>query len=282
MIRLKKKDMSRHVCSGCVLLALAAAFPAQAAMSWRSVPEVAAHEAGEGGHGHGHGQRRTGAWLRDGTGADIGLWTPTLEQRPLAPAKPDGQVSVRPSGMDNYHLLVARRTSAEREEVALRYVYMRGKPSGQSPRRLLEAPKAVLEIVPNPLPREHWRYQTSAPAVFTVRYDGKPLAGQTVHLVTTHGTLLEAMTDVEGEVTFHLPEDFPHVAPSREANAAAEFIVSTEYMHGGVRRLTTLSAEYHPSPSHWQSSLGGVLALMVGFAGGVVLWRRLPTEGRST
>ena len=255
--------------------------PAQAQMAWRSTPEVAMHEGEADGHDHGHSHRPAAYYLRDGAGAALTFWKPNLEQLALPPVKADGKVPVRPSGVDNYHLLMASRPSESGEEVALRYVYMRGKPSGQSPSRLVDATKAPLEIVPAPLPREHWRYQTSAPAVFVVRYAGKPLARQPVQLETSNGSFMEAITDLEGRVEFTLPEDFAYVGRGREANAPAEFIVSTSHVVDGFRRRTTLSADYHVNPAHWQSSLGGVLALLVGFAGGVALWRRLPTEGRS-
>lgn len=237
------------------------------------------HESGAGGHGH--SRRPAAAYLRDGAGATLMFWRPDLEQGALPDAKADGQVAVRPSGVDNYHLLMASRSGDSGEEVALRYVYMHGKPSGESPRRLLDAQKAALEIVPAPLPREHWRYETSNPAVFEVRLTGEPLAGHPVQLVTTQGSLVEAVSDDKGRVTFVLPEDFAHVAPGREANAPAEFIVSTAHTQNGFVRRTTLTAEYHANPAHWQSSLGGVVALMVGFIGGMALWRRLPTEDRA-
>jgi hypothetical protein len=92
---------------------------------------------------------------------------------------------------------------------------------------------------------------------------------------------MEGTTDSDGRVEFTLPEDFSHVAPGRENNAPAEFMVSTA--HGASARAyrTTLSADYHASPSHWESNLGGGLALAAGFACGLVLLRRLPLEGRS-
>ncbi len=268
-------------CSGALLLALGTAFPVHAQMTWRSAPEMVVHEPGGAGGHDGHGRRSTGIYLRNGNDAVVSLWNPSLVQSPLAPAKPDGQVVVRPTGVDNYHLLVAKRQSPAGEEVALRYMYMRGKPSDESPSRLLGATKVTLEIVPSPLPREHWRYQTSTPAVFIIRLDGKPLPGQPVRLVTTNGTLMEALTDQAGKVRFQLPEDFSHVLPGRESNVPAEFIVSTAYGHGDSRHLTSLSAQYHVNPSHWESSLGGMFALLAGFVGGMALWRRLPTEGRS-
>jgi hypothetical protein len=264
-----------------LLCALTVCVPAHAQMTWRSAPEIAIHEGGAGGHGHGHSRRPATVYLRDGAGAALTLWKPNVEQSALPTAKADGEVAVRPSGVDNYHLLMASRAGESSEEVALRYVYMHGKPSGESPRRLLGAQKAALEIVPAPLPREHWRYETSKRAVFEIRLTGTPLAGQPVQLVTTHGSLVEGVSDEQGRVTFVLPEDFAHVAPGREANAPAEFIVSTAHTQNGFVRRTTLTAEYHANPAHWQSSVGGVVALMVGFIGGMALWRRLPAEDRA-
>ncbi len=228
------------------------------------------HQQGTGhGGGHGHGGP-VGYYLRDGAGATAGLWLPTLEQRPLQIAPQDGRAAVRPSGVEYYHALVASRESEGLSEGAVRYISLRGKPSGHSPSELLVAAKLPLEVVPDPLPREHGRYQSRKLATFLVRADGKPLAGRTVALETSHGTRLFANTDAEGRVTFSLPEDFPQIGAGRSANRPGEFRVSVSHRaEGGHRYRTALSADYHVNPDNWQSGLGGKAAALAGFLVGL-------------
>jgi hypothetical protein len=251
-------------------LALVLPVMAQGAMTWRASDEIVLEET-HGGGGHDHRGAAPSWFLRDGAGAEAVLWTPALDTRPVTLAGNKATASTR--GVDGYHLLVARRTVGAEEQVSLRYFYSPGKPSGHSPRELLQAQVSQLEILPTPLPREHWRYESGEPAAFVVRFAGAPVAYAPVQMITSNGTLLEETTDEQGRVRFNLPEDFADVRPGRMGNAPADFVVSVAHDAGGKRFTTTLNADYHVNPAHWQSLLGGGLTLILGFAAGLVLVR---------
>jgi len=240
---------------------------AQAAMTWRASPEIATEQA-HGGHSH---RGPLEFYLREGAGAEVLLLTPDLAARPLAVQ--GEKAVVKPTGAEGYHMLLARRQLPGEEQVTARYFFLPGKPSGHSPSELLAAQISELEIVPAPLPREHWRYESSEEAVFQLRFSGAPLGGAAVRMITSNGTLLEAESDAQGMVRFGLPEDFAQVGAGREANAPGDFVVSAEHEAGGTRYVTTLNANYSVNPAHWQSTLGGGLSLAAGFLVGIVVLR---------
>ncbi|MGM0594862.1 MAG: hypothetical protein ACQETD_10020 [Pseudomonadota bacterium] len=243
------------------------AIPVQAAMVWQPAPKEGAPQ-GHGGHRGGKPFQ-----LSEGEGAAAALWLPTRVRRPL-PLAANQQVMVGSTGVDNYHLLYAKKRRGGSEQVALRYLYKHGKPSGESPSALLEAPKAQLEIVPAPLTREHQRYQSQKPFNFIVRFNGEPLSGKAITLTTSNGSALKGETDRKGRFTLHLPDDFAEVKPGRRSNPPAEFVLVAEHEGGGTHYQTTLSAPYYVSPSHWRSTGGGVAAMFAGVLTGFVVLRR--------
>lgn len=251
--------------------------PAQAALSWSTQLPVGdrpvSKKPADGGHGHGEHRGGTPFYLQDGEGAEAEIWFPTLVRRPLE-VDSRGVVKVSGTGLDNYHLLYARRQSEGRDELALRYQPMRGKPSGESPRLLVGYRKGALDIVPSPLTREHQRYESGETARFTLMFKNRPLAGQALQLTTSNGTTVEMQSDAKGEVSVPLPDDFVEVGAGRSANKPAEFVLATRYEFESTAYHTTLSADYHVSPTHWQSHGGGLLAMLAGFAGGLMVIRR--------
>ena len=108
--------------------------------------------------------------------AQVVLWKPDLSTQPLEIQQ--GKVGLKGTGVDNYHAIVAERTEGKLTEVAIRYEYARGKPSGHSSTELTAADKSTLEIVPEPIPREHYRYHSDQTWDFIVRFQGLPLANQ--------------------------------------------------------------------------------------------------------
>ncbi|MDX8401857.1 MAG: hypothetical protein R8K47_04430 [Mariprofundaceae bacterium] len=228
-----------------------------AAMVWQPVPQKVDHA-----------HRRSAPKLfvlQDGDGASVRMVRPDLSKQPLRP-EADGRFVVRPTGIEFYHALVAEREHNGVHENAIRYFAMFGRPSGKSPSDLLAMPKAALEIVPDPLPREHWRYMAHHPARFRIRFQGRPLANAIVSLRTNHGTRLDAETDAGGIVEFLLPDDFPATKPGWRNNAPGEFVVQAAFESGGKRYASTLSAAYTVDPAHWQSRSGGAA---IAFAGGL-------------
>jgi hypothetical protein len=251
--------------------------PTQAALSWSSqLPrEGLPVKVEKSGGGHAHGGQREGKpfYLRDGVGAEVEVWSPTLVRRPLG-VDERGVVKVPATGLDSYHLLYARRKGEGRDELALRYQSLRGKPSGESPRRLIGYRKGALDIVPSPLTREHQRYQSGESFAYTLLFRNKPLASHPIRVTTSNGSTLSLQSDAEGRLEVALPEDFGNVQAGRRANRPAEFVLTAEHRVDGVAYTTTLSADYYVNPSHWQSRSGGLLAMFAGFAGGLLVLRR--------
>lgn len=249
---------------------------AHAEMTLRSsagyVPQAAADQKG-----HDHG-RAPVVHIRDGAGAELRLWTPELEVRSMEPGRGD-RIVVRPTGVNNYHALVAIREDARLTEVAMRYLYFNGRPAKKMPSALVGEKKAVLEIVPDPLPREHWRYLGGEPARFLVRYRGQPLPDQPVDLYTSNGTLIQGRTGADGGWEVTLPDDFSAVRASRGKNRPGDFVVRVRLEGEGREHRTTLSAAYSVNPSHWQSIGLGALALTGGFFTGLLVLRRTGRGG---
>ncbi len=246
-----------------VLLGLVLAGGARAELVWQPA----------GGDSPRHG----GYVLKGATDAETRLLTADLGSRELTPE--DGLFRPPRTGQNNYHALVASQQREGRTETAIRYVFRHGRPTGHSPSELTGLEKTRLEIVPDPLPREHQRYRAGEEAAFLVRFDGRPLAGQAIILTTSHGTAMEAVTDRRGRAVFTLPDDFETTRPGRRANRPAELVLTAE-TEGHV---TTLSAAYHVDPGHWQRTAPGLGVALVGMVAGVAGWggvRRLARPDR--
>ena len=234
---------------------------AQAVMAWQ--PVAAAKKQGMSHNRHASMQFK----LTEHADSQVSLLQPDLFGKPL---KPNGNAyTIRPTGMDNYHALVAVYEGEGYMESAIRYLYLRGKPSGESPRLLTATPKTAFEIVPSPLPREHRRYETNHDVVFVLRHNGGALANNSVSLSTSQGTTLSAMSDRNGAVRFTLPDDFKVTKPGRKANRPAEFVVSSEHSVDGVSYRSSMSAAYYVDPNHWLSTELGFSVLALGFISGL-------------
>jgi hypothetical protein len=246
-----------------------------ASMNHAAMPMSGAGRQQQPGGGHNHNPRRgTSVYLQDAKGASLHMLTPTLELKELTVEDDQGQLKVPSTGMDNYHGLVAMRIEEGLHESALRYVYMRGKPSGRSPAELMANEKLLLEIVPDPLIRGHWRYMSNDEHAFIVRFNGKPLKDVWVGLATSNGSTLEATSDASGRVSFVLPDDFKRVVAGRRNNPPGEFIVRAGYSNDGTLYRTNFTHAYSTDPSHWQSTNVGVFMLIAGFVTGIVLMRK--------
>lgn len=249
-------------------LMLCISYPIQtiAAMKWQPAP-MKHHK------GMNHDRRAGKSFqLTEHQGAKVFFWKPNLKSS-LLPLDND-QVKVKSTGMDNYHALVAKRRTKDITEVAIRYPYMHGKPSGFSPKALTGGVKASYEIMPSPLPREHRRYHAARDAVFVVRHEGQPVPKTAVTLTTANGTTLNKVSDRNGAVRFTLPDDFAETKPGRRNNKPAEFVVFSEYSAKGHHYKTTFSDKYHVDPRHWKSTQLGAVVLAFGFISGVVITRR--------
>lgn len=243
-----------------LLLLCTVAVPAQGMMTIKPTPQD--HQ----------GHQRRGPKLLTLNGFEnsrLTLITPTLEQRELSSEQ--GRIRLKPTGMDNYHVLVASRRHNDVEEAAIRYVYLHGKPSGHSPTELTALQKTDFEIVPSPLPREHWHYKSGDTITFLLRFNGRPLAGVKTSLSTSHGSILYQVSDANGRLHFELPDDFAQTRPGHDANPPAELLLHARYNDGNAQYATWLSADYRADPSHWQPGDFGLMIAAGGFLVGAMI-----------
>ena len=258
----------------------------QAQLAWQPAMHAATSHAGHGKHeGHGkkavsghRGPKRFQLTGQLESTVDISLIRPDLTTVEM-PNNGDN-VTVRPSGMGNYHELVARQSAAGREDVAVRYLYMNGKTSGNSPSDLLAQPLSRLQLIPAPLPREHRRYLTRKPYQFEVRFDGELMPEQPVTLRTQGGSQQDLLADKRGILTVVFPEDFEEIHKGRRKNRPGDWQLSTYIRMDDVLYRTSLSAPYSPSPANWQSYSLGALVAALGFGVGLVANRRVPEQSR--
>lgn len=227
-----------------------------------------------GGHASHNSRRGNTMYLQDSAGATLWMLTPTLERRTLELDDESGKLSVPSTGLVSYHALVASRQEGNLHESSLHYIYLRGKPTEHSPAELMANNKLPLEIVPDPMAREHGRFYSQNEHDFIVRFNGKPVSDAWVGLVSTNGTELEATSDAEGRVSFTLPDDFTNVRTGASNNRPAEFMLRTGYVAGEMLYRTNFTAPYSVNPSHWESKNVGLFMLLAGFVSGIVVMRR--------
>lgn len=116
-----------------------------------------------------------------------------------------GGFRLQAGGVGNYHWLQAKEDGAQGVITASTAHYFAN--PGPAPTAMLQLPKAALEIVPQPLPREHWRYRAEETWAFLVRFQGRPLAGVAVRLETSGGTQSVLRSDAQGIVRVTFPAD---------------------------------------------------------------------------
>jgi len=230
--------------------------------------------------GHGHGSRGPARFMLANTeGASISFWKPDLTTTKLEPQH--GTITLPRSGMEGFHTIVIKRNWGGSEEVLLRYLDLRGKPSGHSPRELLAVRKSHFEIVPDPLPREHRRYQSGETWGFVLRFDGQPVTDTAVTLTTAHGHTSKDISDIGGRVRLTLPDDFPDVKEGIKDDRSAPFQVSAEHHHQGMKFQTALDADYRINPRHWRSNGWGIAFAGFGLVAGGLLGRRVHQQGKT-
>lgn len=156
----------------------------------------------------------------------------------IAPASPK---------IGNYHWVVAREESMEEVRIASTAWYF-GNP-GDSPKKLLQAPKHELEIVPEPLPREHGSYRESEKWRFLVRFNGRPLPDQPVMLETAFGSRSTVLSDATGIATVLFPRDFKPAEKGADSGGGhgprrVPFVLTTAKEADGRTYLTAFNLTY--------------------------------------
>ncbi|MDD4881731.1 MAG: hypothetical protein PHR30_07465 [Gallionellaceae bacterium] len=130
---------------------------------------------------------------------------------PAALAVAAGGFKVNPGKVGNYHWLQAGEASQTGVITASTVHYFAN--PGPAPTAMLHLAKAELEIVPQPLPREHWHYRAGETWAFLVRFHDEPVKDTGVRLETSGGTQQVFRTDGEGIVRVTFPADVADEAP---------------------------------------------------------------------
>jgi hypothetical protein len=178
----------------------------------------------------------------------------------------------------NYHWVVARQESDTEVRVASTAWYFSN--PGPAPTQLLEQPKTELEIVPQPLPREHSSYREAEEWQFAVRWNGLPLASQKVTLETEFGSRSSYVSDAQGMFVALFPRDFRE-QPSRGGGEEstmgprrAKFVLGTEHEADGKLYLTAFNYTYSPDPARERSLGWGAAFGVLGMVAALPLLRR--------
>ena len=187
----------------------------------------------------------------------------------------------------NYHWATARQESETDVRVASTAWYF-GNP-GPAPTELLMKAKHELEIVPQPLPREHSSYREAEEWRFQVRWNGVPLPGKTLTLESEFGSRSSFVTDESGVATVLLPRDFREqkskggpegmMGPRR-----AKFALGVEHDLDGKHYLTAFNYTYSPDPERTRSLGWGVAFGVIGMVAALPLLRRrssTPAENKN-
>ena len=189
-----------------------------------------------------------------------------------------------------FHWLAAREEQGGKVQVAST-VYSFGERGAKDPTAMFMQQKHELEIIPQPYPREHSRYRAGESWKFLVRFNGKPLLNQKVLLETQNGTKSDSMTDAQGLVTVHLPDDFKAEQEMKESGErrrgmqgmqGSDFVLATEYAEGSRNYLTAFNGSYGKNAYDKRSMAMGLGFTLLGMIGAVPLLRKRKGEQKKT
>ena len=148
--------------------------------------------------GHGNGESAMFALMNSDMNASSHLILPDLSQKNLT-FKLNTVMLPKPA-MGGYYAMVAGGTGTNNTYSAIRYLTLHGRPAKVSPTKLTALPKTALEILPDPLHREHDRYTASKTYRFVAMFEGKPLANTSMTLETHNTPVQSYTTDTKGVV----------------------------------------------------------------------------------
>jgi len=230
-------------------------------------------------HGaHAKGESAMFALMNTEANAHAHLILPDLSEKPLS-FKQNTVMLPRPP-MGGYYAMVAEGHYRNQTFSAIRYLSLHGRPCKVSPTRLTALLKTDLEIIPDPLHREHDLYTASKAYRFLLHFQGNPLINTAVTLETHDTPAHTYTTDQTGAFSITLPNDFKNVKVGRSENKPSEFLLTTQYHDGEHLYKSTLSMPYSLNPNdYWQSQSYGAGAIFIGFLGGLFLYRRSKKTG---
>lgn len=231
------------------------------------------------------GGDRAAAMLRpmgiEATEVQVSAADGPVERRRVAyPVGPEGaRIEAASPMVGNYHWLTARQESAAEVRVASSAWYFSN--PGAAPTELLKQARHELEIVPQPLPREHSGYRESEKWRFLVRWQGQPLGNQPLTLETEFGSRSRYLTDETGIATVLFPRDMVPVGeggagPEGRGPRRAKFVLTTERTGDadGKRYLTAFNYSYAADPDRERSLAWGAAFGALGMVAATPLLRR--------
>lgn len=178
---------------------------------------------------------------------------------------------------------VAAREEQEGAVLVASTVQSFGERGAKDPTAMFMQQKHELEIIPQPFPREHSRYRANEDWKFLVRFNGRPLAGQKVAFESQNGSKSEFVSDEQGVVTIHLPDDFK-VEADLPAGAmkgrmrGADFVLATEQTEQGKTYVTAFNSSYGPNAYENRSLVMGAGFTLLGMLGAIPLVRQRKRE----
>ncbi len=217
--------------------------------------------------------------------ASVAVYPPNgaAEGRHATAAVSEGVAAISPPDpkAGNYHWLIARseQTQGDGTEVRVASSAWFFANPGSAPTAMLKQSRHELEIIPDPLPREHGAYRESEKWNFLVRFEGRPLSAQLLTLETEFGTRTTFLTDSRGMATVLFPRDFkPAPAGAGEGRHGgarrARFVLGTEYARENKRYVTAFNLTYAADPDRERSVPLGVAFGALGMVAAVPLLRR--------
>lgn len=191
-----------------------------------------------------------------------------------------GRFALAPEGRGNYYWIAARAESPDTVTVAGTVRYFSN--PGPAPATMLEVAKSELEIVPEPLPREHWQYREGETWTFNLRFHGRPLTNAPIWFIGEHGARHRYMSDAQGRVRVTFPEDIPTTQNARTGGhhqrQKSRFVLVAEHHDAGRRHLTAFNYSYAPSAMRGKSLMAGMGFMLLGGMLATPLLRRPKTE----
>lgn len=187
-----------------------------------------------------------------------------------------------------FQLLNAREEQADTVRVAST-VYYFGDRGAKNPTAMFMQQKNELEIIPQPYPREHSRYRANEDWKFLVRFNSQPLANRKVNLETSNGSKSELLTDAQGVLNLHVPDDFKPVEEKKAEGGhnhgvgrrGADFVLAVEHTEGGKTYLTAFNGSYGTDAFDNRSLAMGLGFTLLGMLGAVPLLRQRKDEEKN-
>ncbi|MDO8891290.1 MAG: hypothetical protein Q7V00_05550 [Sulfurimicrobium sp.] len=208
------------------------------------------------------------------------------DARRKVPVEAEGTVIKALPKLGNYYWVAARQEK-DGEVIVASTPYYFGEP-GPAPTRLLLEQKYELEIIPQPLPREHGAWRESEKWQFLLRFNGQPLANKALRMETEFGTRTAFTSDGKGMVTVLFPRDFkpaektPGQGGHSHGPRRAKFVLAAEHDDGGKHYLTSFNYTYSADPDRNRDLLAGLGFGVFGMLLAAPLLRRKKAENNKS